>query len=496
MCKPVEQKNHRSANIHHKEVEKELCKQLEQGNYVISSSKPTIVSALAAIPKDDGSVRLIHDASRPYGSAMNDYANLGGKEKFQTIEDACKLAKKNFWCAKVDLQSAYRSVALHPDEYVKTGLKWHFEGQAEPVFLHDIRLPFGATKGPKIFHRLSQAVRRCMARRGFPNVVVYIDDFLVLAPTYKQCQDAMMCLVRLLRSLGFNISWKKLVGPTQKIRFLGVDICTKSSTLSLGADKRAKLKQQLLEFRNRKRASKRQLQQLAGSLNWACQAVRGGRFFLRRILDCIKPLQEERHKLRLSREFKRDLAWWLTYMDVFNGTVYFDTCGVEHVHTDACEIAAGAFYRGDWHYTVFQHDLKAGVNLHINYKEACAVFLAVSRWAPLWRGKTVIVHTDNNTARCITNRGWSRNAYVNKLMRRLFWICAKYDCRLKAVSVSGSINILADTVSRLHEDNNVCELQRLLSNWFHQPVLSLDLHQHMSRKSLQFLCRMVGLSSS
>ena len=49
------------------------------------------------------------------------------------------------------------------------------------------------------------------------------------------------------------------------------------STLSLGKDKLQQLQQQLQHFGVCKRASEQQLQSLAGSLNWACQAIQGGR---------------------------------------------------------------------------------------------------------------------------------------------------------------------------------------------------------------------------
>ena len=91
------------------------------------------------------------------------------------------------------------------------------------------------------------------------------------------------------------------------LTFLGVEIDTTSSTPSLGKDKLQQLQQQLQHFGTRKRASKQQLQSLAGSLNWACQAIREGRFFLRRILDTLQPLQQQRHKARLSADFKQDV---------------------------------------------------------------------------------------------------------------------------------------------------------------------------------------------
>ena len=119
-----------------------------------------------------------------------------------------------------------------------------------------------------------------MLRKGFRGVVAYIDDFFIAAATYEECRKWVDILIKLLRKLGFLISWKKVVGPSRRITLLGVEIDTASSTLSLGKDKLQQLQQQLQHFGTRKRASKQQLQSLAGSLNWACQAIRGGRSFL------------------------------------------------------------------------------------------------------------------------------------------------------------------------------------------------------------------------
>ena len=45
------------------------------GNDVDTQEKPTIISAIGAIPKSEKSVRLIHDASRPMGLGLNDYVS-------------------------------------------------------------------------------------------------------------------------------------------------------------------------------------------------------------------------------------------------------------------------------------------------------------------------------------------------------------------------------------------------------------------------------------
>lgn len=484
---PVETQNHKSALLHSESVEKELRSQIIQGNYIVASEKPAVVSPLAAIPKGDGSgdIRLIHDGSRPVGQAMNDYATLHS-ERFQTIQDACSLAKPGYWCAKVDLKAAYRSVPIHCNDYRVTGLKWQFAGEKKPTYLFDARLPFGATKAPSHFHRLSQAIRRCLQRRGFKGVVVYIDDFLVVAPTYKECNEALHTLIGLVRQLGFLISWNKVVGPTQRITFLGVDIDTTDCTLSLGEQKLQKIEQMLQDFSGKKRACKRQLQQLAGLLNWACQAISGGKFFLRRILDSIKPLQQQHHKTKLSLDFQKDVQWWLTFVRSFNGVVYYGSGDVHHVHVDACNKACGAFWAGDWEYTVFHRDIPRASGLHINYKEVCGAVQAVRRWAPFWANSTVIVHTDSTVTKAVLNKGRSRCAYVNDLLRQMCWLSVKYNFVLRAIHVPGLLNTMPDTISRLHESGKMQLLQRLLCNW-HHGVVNYDLSCHMTQKSLDFL---------
>lgn len=100
--------------------------------------------------------------------------------KFQTLDDAIKLPRPNYFMAKIDLRHAYRSVPIHKSNYSATGLQWQFSGQPDPTYFYDTQLPFGAKSSPEIFHRLTQSVWRMMARRGFETDVVYLDDFLVI----------------------------------------------------------------------------------------------------------------------------------------------------------------------------------------------------------------------------------------------------------------------------------------------------------------------------
>ena len=114
--------------------------------------------------------------------------------------------------AKIDLRHSYRSVPIHPCNYKATGCK--FSGSDSFTYFYDARLPFGARAAPIIFHCLTQAVRRMMAKQGFHDVVAYLDDFLVIGRTAAECHTAYDTLLQLLTDLGFQISMHKLVPPT------------------------------------------------------------------------------------------------------------------------------------------------------------------------------------------------------------------------------------------------------------------------------------------
>ena len=75
----VQTKNYKSAIDNRIAVEDQILKEIEGGRYVVVQTPPTIISGLGAIPKDDGSIRIIHDCSRPEENAVNDYANLDKK---------------------------------------------------------------------------------------------------------------------------------------------------------------------------------------------------------------------------------------------------------------------------------------------------------------------------------------------------------------------------------------------------------------------------------
>ena len=138
-------------------VEQTIRDEIMQGNYVISSSKSTVVSALGALLKPNSSkIQLIHHCSRPHGHAVNDYISIRSF-KFQTLDDTIKLLKPNFYMAKIDLKHVYHSVPIHPANYQAPGCTWRFAEDDFDTFFYNTRLLFGAKSSPSIFHHYTDS---------------------------------------------------------------------------------------------------------------------------------------------------------------------------------------------------------------------------------------------------------------------------------------------------------------------------------------------------
>lgn len=464
ICKPVDVDNYKSATtgIMRARTEAQIRNEIENGHYKIVQEKPKIVSALGAIPKKDSEkVRIIHDCSRPAGSSLNDYVSTNTFQ-YQSIQDAVDLVTPNCYFAKVDLSNAYRSVKIHPSNLEATGLKWTFQGSQKCTYMTDTRLPFGGSKCPEIFNRITQSVRAIMAKKGYRTIVVYLDDFIIIAKTYEECEAALLTLISLLRELGFAINYSKVEGPKQKIIFLGITLDSINMTLSVPNEKTSEIKCLLNKFIIAKKVTKRQIQSLAGKLNFITQCVYGGRFHMRRLYDRANKLKSSCHRTLVTQDMKKDVLWWLEFLDVFNGTMpMVDTRPGTSISIDACKIAAGGHFGGQVVYTSWP---KQTATLPINYLEVLALEPAIAQWAGHFRNKKVFVHCDNQAACAIINKGSCRNETVMNSLRRVFWLSAVYNFRLKAIYYRGVSNVIADAASRLHETNGVARLLFHLRN--------------------------------
>lgn len=128
--------------------------------------------------------------------------------------------------------------------------------------------------------------------------------------------------------------------------------------LSLPQGKLDELRSELEALMQRKRASKQQLQFLAGKLNWAASVVYSGRVFLPHIIYAFCKLQHKTHKICVSHETYQDIAWWHRFLETFNGkSLLLHKNPITPVYTDACTSGAGGLWDGDWFHCCWDIDL-------------------------------------------------------------------------------------------------------------------------------------------
>ena len=394
-------------------VDKLIHKELGEEKFVISKDQPCCIHALGAIPKSNGSYRPITDCRRPLNKSINNYMDSTFETfLYASTHQVCDMMSQGCYMATVDIASAYRSVSINPDQWTYQGIKWVIE--EEPIFLYDVRLSFGLRCAPFIFTQLSDFVGRTMNRLGFCNVISYIDDFIVVEPTRDECANSQAVLFELLGSLGFEVSWSKCTAPSTKIRYLGIDFDSIEMTLSLPQDKLDKLFMELKFFEGKKRATKKQIQRLCGILAHASKVIRGGRVFSRRIIDLLKDLPKGNPRVRIANDFLLDLEWWRQFSSTFNGKAHLIQNNFGNgpvLFTDACLKGYGLVCGDDWQAGGFVSDsneeeqviLGIPENDHghwlnvpvqgdnsINYLELVAIYLAIQRFAILWRNHHVL----------------------------------------------------------------------------------------------------------
>ena len=452
-----------------------ILSELAQGKYIRADFTPHCVHALGAVPKHDGNFRPITDCRRPLGNSINNYMDSTFQHfSYCTIDEVTMNVTPGCYMATVDIASAYRSVPVHPSDWTYQGISWPLDDKE--TYLLDTHICFGLRCAPYIFTVISNFIASTMKKLGYQYINNYLDDFIVFGETYEQCQQAQSTLITLLGQLGFNVSWKKCTTPSTSVSYLGILFDSIEYSLSLPKEKLCKLRRELDFFKDKTRATKRQIQRLCGILSHCSKVVRGGRTFSRRVIDLLKGLQDGNPRIRLSSEFRKDVEWWYDFAAEFNGKEFLinPNFGAGPVlQTDSCIQGYGLICDNDWQAGLFNSiDKPLGLGsldqshnhwenvlvpqqASINYLELVPIDCALNRFQLSWKNQHVLIYTDNTQVVAPVNRGISQSENSMDLLRGIFWNCAKNNIYLTARHVPGIENYWPDLLSRMYDMSNI-----------------------------------------
>ena len=349
--------------------------------------------------------------------------------------------------AKIDIESAYRLIPVHPTDRPLQAMEWNGQIYIDPM------LPFGLRSAPKLFNAVADALEWYLRQRGIQHVFHYLDDFIVVArPATPDCAEAVGTIDETCARLGIPIAEHKRDGPTTCLTFLGIEIDTIAAQLRLPADKLGCLQTTLSNWGNRKACLRRELESKIGLLNHACKVVWAGRSFLRRMLDLLHTLPMhplKPHPVRLNREFRSDLAWWGIFVEQWNGISFL----TPPAHLPILQLASdasgtwgcGALHGSGWFQV--QWDQQAAA-LQIMEKELIPIVLACAVWGPQWHKHRVRCLCDNQAVVAALYSRTCRNSHCMHLLRALAFVEAQHAFHLQPEYIDTRANHLADDLSR------------------------------------------------
>ena len=192
----------------------------------------------------------------------------------------------------------------------------------------------------------------------------------------------------------------------------GIKVNTLTLTLEIPEDKWAEI-QELLNSWEKKWASLKDVQVLAGALNFACRCVKSGRVYLSCILNFLRTLPKTGRRLVL-KSVKLDVQWWIDLAPLFNGiSLMTETQWSEidaTMSSDSCLSGGGIFnsLTVEFIHWVFPEKIKE-LKPNINQLECLMVVIALKMWGKQFSRKKLRIHCDNLVTVEFINSGSSKD---------------------------------------------------------------------------------------
>ena len=261
-------------------------------------------------------------------------------------------------------------------------------------------------------------------------------------------------LLSLIQSLGFIVNHQKSeLVPQQRFNFIGYHFSLDQGLVKPTDDRWAKIQNSFNRISKKSVINARTLMSIIGLLASAEKTVRLGRIHMRPFQWHLKthwkfpmPLNSP---IPWTRTMKQHGEWWLDPQNALSGEFLHPRDHDVLIFTDASNAGWGAHLDhpstgGLWSHTEKQ--------LHINVLELKAVILALKHFSDQCTKKQVLVASDNTTVVAhINKQGGTHSPELCALMWQLLRWCNKHQILLRARHVPGSLNVIADGLSRRNQ---------------------------------------------
>ncbi len=405
--------------------------------------------------KHSRKVRVIHDLSWPPGFSVNDGIS---KDEYTlayiSVQFAIDLISKygkgtNF--AKLDLADAYKQIRVRKQDWNLLGS--HIELNGKKYFFLDTVLPFGLRSSAKIFSDFADALAFIMKENGTTDVDHYLDDYLTGGPPNSPvCVNNINIMIETCKKLNFLINPEKLIAPSTCIEFLGIIIDSIRMEIRISSDRLLDIVNLLKTWSSKRICTLRELLSLIGKLTFISQVVYHSRTFIRGLINGSKKLKRLHHRLKLTRDMKLDIAWWLHFLPQWNGVSclkHVDNRRPVHIYTDASDFLFGGYFPS---LQLWISDKLPFILDDIVSKELYAICASIYTWSTLLSRRSCVIHCDNMAVVSMIKSHTTKHPQSIVLLRSLFFVCSLYDISIETTYISTENNI-ADSLSRGNTSN-------------------------------------------
>ena len=400
-------------------------KRLESLRCIVKTSvRPKLVLPLSSVFSKKK--RLVVDGSR----CLNPYLKKR-KVRLSDLRDIPDFVGEGDYLCADDLDSGYWHLGVNPDYYKYLGI--HVPEEDGSISFYFWRVLFlGISDAVFIFSAILKPVIVFVHTLGHRSGI-YIDDVLTVAKSFAEALKSNKVVCDVLAKSGWVIKPEQKMGPSQRLVYLGLEICTKSMQFFIPVVKMERLLSKLRAVvEGPSHLKVRQIASVLGLL-MSCYKALGPvtRLMTRTNYSWIQSslqVGDWDSFAGYTKDCRKEFMFWLENLDQLNGFSFSahkseDTFEMEIVG-DASEVGLFAFKYGDVHETVARRMFSSWearesstyrevVVLHETYCSPEAVRLS---------GRRIRHLTDNKAVEWIFKTG-SRNFKIQKLVVEVFLAC-------------------------------------------------------------------------
>ena len=239
----------------------------------------------------------------------------------------------------------------------------------------------------------------------------FLDDYILLEPSTECLVKLMLQFTDIMDQVGMPLATDKTLGPSNIIEYLGLVLNLFRQLILIPEKKRNNCLEkidQLLQVHDRQgKTTVKKIQQLAGKLNFICQALPAGRPFIQSLYKLTwGTAVKQHHHRQLTAEVVGDLNMFRSFLlesapQKVKSVPFLNRLGVHNSEIQFFADAAGAkfralscLYENNWCQGYFSY----GFHPNIALLELLAIVMTAEVWAPQLTGRTIILHSDNRSA--------------------------------------------------------------------------------------------------